>query len=337
MESHCAFFFEKMLGSVQMQSVVPIHSRGLFFLHSNATDGDGLYLYHKKSKNFILIADNLDMANKKSKSSKKKNNGTLFAVACVVLGLLVIFIVFLVKKDQIFSNLKETAFFDRVFGATPQVIEKHEVNTPKEKEVIPLKNDEVTIKIEPEIETVTENFEIEESTPKVEEKPVEKPKETVKEKKEETPQQPKKETPPATSEVQLCFVLIDGDGTIARRIVKRTVNKNDSPLTNSINLLLKGPDTTKSAEKNCITVIPKGTKLLSAKVQNGVAYLNFNDALEINEFGVEGKIHSLEQIVYTATEFSTVNSVQILIEGQKKEYLGEEGQWIGSPLSKNNF
>ncbi len=102
-------------------------------------------------------------------------------------------------------------------------------------------------------------------------------------------------------------------------------------------MLLKGPDTTKSAEKNCITVIPKGTKLLSAKVQNGVAYLNFNDALEINEFGVEGKIHSLEQIVYTATEFSTVNSVQILIEWQKKEYLGEEGQWIGSPLSKNNF
>ena len=104
-----------------MQSVVPIHSRGLFFYIQTPLTGDGLYLYHKKSKNFILIADNKYMANKNSKSSKKKNNGGMFTAACVVLGLLVIAIVFLVKKDQIFSNLKETAFFDRVFGTTPAV------------------------------------------------------------------------------------------------------------------------------------------------------------------------------------------------------------------------
>ena len=42
------------------------------------------------------------------------------------------------------------------------------------------------------------------------------------------------------------------------------------------------------------------------------------------------------QIVYTATEYSTVNSVQILIDGQKKEYLSE-GVWIGSPLSRSSF
>ena len=43
------------------------------------------------------------------------------------------------------------------------------------------------------------------------------------------------------------------------------------------------------------------------------------------------------QIVYTATEFSTVKSVQFLIDGQKKEYLGSEGVWIGSPLSRTSF
>ncbi|MCR5187830.1 MAG: GerMN domain-containing protein [Treponema sp.] len=279
------------------------------------------------------------MAQKNSKSSKKKNNGGMFTAACVILGLLVIAIIFLVKKDQIFSNMKETAFFDRVFGSTPAVIENHEVKPSKSNETIPLKNEEVTIKIEEEettpIESVTEKTEApaaEESKPQentVAEKPEEK-KESSKETKKESPA-------PKTSEVELCFVLIDGDGSVVRKLVTRTVTKNDSPLTNSINLLLQGPDTTKSAEKNCMTVIPRGTKLLSAKVQNGVAYLSFNEALEINEYGVEGKIHSLEQIVYTATAFSTVNSVQILIDGQKKEYLGEEGQWIGSPLSKNSF
>ena len=100
---------------------------------------------------------------------------------------------------------------------------------------------------------------------------------------------------------------------------------------------MQGPDTTKSAEKNLMTVIPKGTKLLSAKVSNGVAYLNFNDTLEFNEYGVEGKLHSLEQIVFTASSFSTVSSVQILIDGKQKDYLGEEGVFIGAPLTKNNF
>ena len=43
------------------------------------------------------------------------------------------------------------------------------------------------------------------------------------------------------------------------------------------------------------------------------------------------------QIVYTSTEFSTVDSVQFLIDGNKKDYLGSEGQWIGSPLSRASF
>ncbi len=292
------------------------------------------------------------MAKKNTKSSKKKNNGTLFTAACLVLGLLVILIIFLVKKDQIFSNLKETAFFDRVFGSTPEVIENHEAKNPKEKETIPLKDDDIVIQIQPETKTVTENSEnssvavspiAEEKVPSNENQNLEEKTEPkvesaeTKEKTEVKKDSQKEAIPAATSELKLCFVLIDGDGSVVRKLVKRSIAKNDSPLTNAINLLLQGPDTTKSAEKNLMTVIPRGTKLLSAKVQNGVAYLNFNEALEINEYGVEGKIHSLEQIVFTATAFSTVNSVQILIEGQQKEYLGEEGQWIGSPLSKNNF
>ena len=66
-------------------------------------------------------------------------------------------------------------------------------------------------------------------------------------------------------------------------------------------------------------------------------FLNFNENFEFNSVGVEGCITQLMQIVYTATDFSTVKSVQFLVEGEKKEYLGTEGQWIGSPLSRNNF
>jgi len=275
------------------------------------------------------------------KKSSKKNNGVLFTTACVVLGLLVILIVFLVKKDQIFTNLKETAFFDRVFGSTPEFVENHEPVPAKEKQTIPLKNDEVTIVVEEKTEKKQEVVPI--NSLKEEKKETQTPEKVEKAKVEETKKEVKKEekketVQPQTSEVQLCFVQFDGDGLVVRKVIKRSVSKNDSPLTNSINLLLKGPDTTKSAEKNCQTLIPYGTKLLSAKVQNGTAYLNFNENIEFNEMGIEGTIHSLEQIVYTATAFSTVNSVQILVEGEVRPFLGlEGGPRIDAPLSRNSF
>ena len=287
------------------------------------------------------------MAQKK-KSSKKKNT-TLFTAACVLLGLLIILIIFLVKKDQIFTNLKETAFFDRVFGSTPTAIEQHEPAEPKKTETIPLKNDEVTIKIESEeaapskpveevvsirpsdYSTTGDNSSSETAKPAESTKPKEEVKETSKKPEE------KKPAATGTTELQLCFVNIDGDGSVVRQIVKRKVSKSDSPLTASINLLLKGPDTTVSAERNLMSLIPEGTKLLSAKVSGGVAYLNFNEAFEINTYGVEGYIHQLEQIVFTATAFSTVSSVQFLIEGEKRDYLGSEGVLIASPLSRSSF
>ena len=113
----------------------------------------------------------------------------------------------------------------------------------------------------------------------------------------------------------------------------KTVPKTDSPLTDAIKNLLAGPD----ASDKVRTLIPSGTKLIGASVKNGIATLNFNEAFVFNQnFGNDGYSAQLQQIVYTATEFSTVNSVQFLIEGEKKDFL-VEGLWIGSPLSRANF
>ena len=276
-----------------------------------------------------------------AKKNQKKKNSTLFAAACVLLGLLIILIVFLVKKDQIFTNLKETAFFDKVFGSTPTAIENHEPAAPKKTETIPLKNDEVTIKIETEEPAKTAPSDDVVSIRPSDYSTTGSEKENAKSEAPKAEDKLKTEKPAATStattELQLCFVNIDGDGAVVRQVIKRKVPKSDSPLTTAINLLLKGPDSTISAERNLMSLIPSGTKLLSAKVSGGIAYLNFNEAFEINTYGVEGYIHQLEQIVYTATAFSTVNSVQFLIEGEKRDYLGSEGVLIASPLSRSSF
>lgn len=265
------------------------------------------------------------MANKES----KKNTG--FTLACIILAILVVFIFFLVKKDVMLTNLKETRFFDRVFGSTPEFVENH---TPSEKDItkIPLNDDNtITINVEPKKqETPVQPKESEKEVIKQAE-PETKPK--VEEKKEEK----SKPAQPTTIDLQLCFVEIDSEGSVNRKMIKRSIPKTDSPLTSAIKEVLNGPDTRNSDEKNCMSLIPSGTKLLGARVSDGVAYLDFNENFEINTYGVEGYNAQLMQIVYTATTFSTVNSVQFMVEGQKKEYLGSEGQWIGSPLSRNSF
>jgi spore germination protein GerM len=56
-----------------------------------------------------------------------------------------------------------------------------------------------------------------------------------------------------------------------------------------------------------------------------------------NHYGIEGYAGQLKQIVFTATAFPNVQDVQILIEGEKHDYLGGEGVFIGSPLSRSSF
>lgn len=141
---------------------------------------------------------------------------------------------------------------------------------------------------------------------------------------------------PLTLAAKICFVAIDSDGIVIRKEVSRQVAK-DSPLTASINSLLAGPSAAE-AKTGCRSLIPSGTKLYSALVKNGVATLDFSEEIKFNPNGVEGYLGQFMQIVYTATNFSTVQSVQILIEGQKIDFLDDLPYFrIGVPLSKASF
>lgn len=291
---------------------------------------------------FFFTLENCHILNyNKAMSDKKKNTG--FALACWLLVALILLIFFLVKKDTIVTNLQKTDFFNRVFGSTPEFVKQHE---PKQKEQQP-EEDFFQIDLTPPktSENTEESDTSEEPTnsseneiPSQEEvskndTPIADTKEPAK-----TTENTKTEKPQSavTTTASLYFVVVDSDGSIVRKVVKRKLPKTDSPLTNAINALLAGP-TLEETNKNCMTLIPEGTKLLGASVKNGVATLNFNENFEFNTIGVEGYIGQLMQIVYTATEFSTVKSVQFLIEGQHKDYLGSEGQWIGSPLARSSF
>lgn len=131
------------------------------------------------------------------------------------------------------------------------------------------------------------------------------------------------------------FIRVDGDGAILRSPVTRAVKVSNSPLTDTLRILLQGP-TAEEQRRGLITLIPPGTKLLSAQVRGSTAYISFSEEFQFNTYGMEGYVAQLREIIWTVTEFPNIADVQILIEGRIVEYLGERIK-IGSPLSRTSF
>lgn len=135
---------------------------------------------------------------------------------------------------------------------------------------------------------------------------------------------------------RLYFVSIDSEGRVLRQEVVKDIPKSDSPLADALTALFEGPSDSEK-KRGLISLIPDGTRLLSAVVKDGTATLNLSEEFQFNQYGIEGYLAQLSQIVFTATTFPTVTSVQFLIDGQRREYLGAEGVWIGTPLGRKEF
>ena len=134
----------------------------------------------------------------------------------------------------------------------------------------------------------------------------------------------------------LYWIRIDGDGKLTRQRSVHSLPKSDTPLSDVLEALFALPSNDE-LKQGLRTLIPPGTQLRAAWVKDGVAFINVSEEFQFNQYGIEGALGQLSQVVFTATEFPTVKTVQILIEGQKKDYLGAEGVWIGSPLARVSF
>lgn len=140
----------------------------------------------------------------------------------------------------------------------------------------------------------------------------------------------------AVRKAVIYWVRVDADGKLVPKSVTRLLPKSDAPMSDALEALFAAP-TVAELKQGVRTLIPPDTKLRSAWVKDGIAFINVSEEFQFNQYGIDGALAQLLQVVFTATEFSTVKSVQFLIEGQKKEYLGAEGVWIGSPLSRTSF
>lgn len=310
-----------------------------------------------------------------SEKNKKKKYPGISAIFWIVFALILL-ILFLVNKNRIFSVLQTTGFFTKVFGTEPEFIVNHttEDDNKPVAELESLQGKTVTTEIETSQAPIVLNAiagdasSSSESEKIVEDKSPAKPQEnqstqtvspntaTATSQKEttgsssalaSTEKESSAATTPATTTTttttapaqmkqHLFFIQIDSDGSVLRKETVRSIAKTTTPLTAAITALLEGPDLNE-VEKGYISLIPQGTKLLGASVKNGTATINFSDAFRYNQYGVEGYYGQLMQIVYTASAFSNIDNVQFLIEGEKMDYLGLEGVFIGAPLSIASF
>jgi len=138
-----------------------------------------------------------------------------------------------------------------------------------------------------------------------------------------------------TAERKLYFVRVDDGGIVFLSDVKRSMPVSRTPLAELLQALLRGPAPAEQAA-GIRSLIPEGTEVTGARVSDGTAYINFNENFLFNNFGADGYIAQLREIVWTVTGLPGINHVQILIEGRKVDFLGETIR-IDKPLSRASF
>jgi len=250
-------------------------------------------------------------------TKKKSKIGCLFWVALVLL----VVVIFLFNRERIKGVLESTGFTSFITkrkekdeSETPVVIQE---KTPEDEQEQP-PDEPTVIEIEP-TETQADETTLEsESMENI------------------NPEQAESSEDMKYRNAKLYFIDVDNNGVISLQAVVRSIPFEDSPLTETLRALLVGM-LPSELNMELINLIPENTELLSVRVNDGTAYINFNEAFRFNSLGKEGYIAQLKQVLYTATEFSTVNSVQFLIEGDVYDYLGPEGVFIGQPLTRSSF
>jgi hypothetical protein len=141
---------------------------------------------------------------------------------------------------------------------------------------------------------------------------------------------------PSYTDQVLYFIRVNNnDGAIIRSRTTRRLPVSGTPLQDTLEALIAGPDSAGERE-GMLSLIPADTRVLSAVISGNTARINFSEEFQYNTAGMDGFRAQLIQVIWTATEFPNVQDVQILIEGNRVDHLGE-GIPIWNPLNRQSF
>ncbi len=138
-----------------------------------------------------------------------------------------------------------------------------------------------------------------------------------------------------TMETSVYFIKIVGETQLQPVQYTRSIPFTLSVLTATLEQLLLGPNNDEKTT-GAKSFIPTQTNIRNIYIENNTVFLDLSDEFQFNPFGRLGVLAQLFQIVYTCTEFQTIDTVQILVEGNKRRFLsGDSGSIsIDRPLSR---
>jgi germination protein M len=126
--------------------------------------------------------------------------------------------------------------------------------------------------------------------------------------------------------------LTRDDGLVA---VRRTHEPTPLVATTAIKSLLDGP-TASERVMGFASAVPTGTKLLGIAIHNGVATVDLTSEFQ-DGAGSRSMQMRLGQVVYTLTQFPTVQKVRFRLDGTPVNVFSSEGIVLDHPVGRSDY
>lgn len=147
-------------------------------------------------------------------------------------------------------------------------------------------------------------------------------------------------TAPADQAQLVAYYLMPGGETAGRAgpflvPVARSVPSTQAVGRAALAELLEGPTPDEAAD-GMSTAIPPDTLLLDLAVSDGVATVDLSGSFDAGG-GSFAQTARLAQVVYTLTQFPTVNEVVFRLDGEPVSVFGSEGIVLDGPVGRDDY
>lgn len=143
-------------------------------------------------------------------------------------------------------------------------------------------------------------------------------------------------SPGATTIVRTYFYLGGVPGTAGLVPVVREVAETQAVAGAAMNALLAGPTVDESAGRVITSGVPAGSRLLGLSITDGVATVDLSAEFESGG-GSTSVFVRLGQVVYTLTQFPTIQAVVFRIEGRPVTVFSGEGIVLDGPIGRRDY
>ena len=140
----------------------------------------------------------------------------------------------------------------------------------------------------------------------------------------------------ATTVVRAYFYLGGEPGSAGLVPLLREVPKTPAIGTAALNALVAGPTATERADRVITSAVPAGSRLLGLTIEDGIATVDLSSEFESGGGSMSISVR-LAQVVYTLTQFPTVESVLFEIDGRPVNVFSSEGLILDGPVDRGTF